>query len=120
MDQDGFHSITWDDAPSRNPPLPAPSPSQSPFEEGFESISPPFAQPPVSEHYEGYDNVKAGEDGEGTVTLERRERLGGQEADGSAWNGKWMDVQVRQPAKEHEGSKDMYISYAVKTEVSLW
>lgn len=120
MDQDGFHSIAWDDAPSSNPPLSGPSPSQSPFEEGFESISPSSAQLPISEQYEGYDNSKAGGSGEVAVSLDRRERLGGHEVDGSIWNGKWMDVQVREPAKEHEGSKDMYVSYAVKTEASLW
>ncbi|OWZ32774.1 sorting nexin-4 [Cryptococcus neoformans] len=119
MDQDGFHSIAWDDAPSSNPPLSGPSPSQSPFEEGFESISPSSAQLPISEQYEGYDNPKAGGAGEVAVALDRRERLGGHEVDGSIWNGKWMDVQVREPAKEHEGSKDMYVSYAVKTETSL-
>lgn len=29
-----------------------------------------------------------------------------------------MSIEVRDPVKEHEGSKDMYVSYAVKTQVS--
>lgn len=29
-----------------------------------------------------------------------------------------MAIEVREPAKEHEGTKEMYVSYAVRTRVS--
>jgi sorting nexin-4 len=28
-----------------------------------------------------------------------------------------MSIEVRDPVKEHEGSKDMFVSYAVRTKV---
>jgi hypothetical protein len=36
------------------------------------------------------------------------------------WGGKWMAIEVREPTKEHEGSKEMYVSYAVRTRVSVY
>jgi sorting nexin-4 len=41
------------------------------------------------------------------------------QVDPSEWGGKWMAIDVRDPVKEHEGSKDMFVSYAVRTRVSL-
>ncbi len=34
------------------------------------------------------------------------------------WKGRWMEIEIRDPVKEHEGSKDSYVSYCVKTRVS--
>ncbi|WWC87895.1 sorting nexin-4 [Kwoniella dendrophila CBS 6074] len=113
IDEDGFHSIAWDDAPPRNTIV---SPS-SPFDEegdGFETISHSHSQSSTT-HDEGVASTSTG-----TVTgMERRERQGSVQADPNEWNGKWMSIEVREPIKEHEGSKDMYVSYAVKTQTNL-
>lgn len=34
------------------------------------------------------------------------------------WDGKWVEVKVQDPIKEHEGSKDVFVSYAVVCRVS--
>lgn len=140
IDEDGFHSIAWDDAPpaqsfSPSSPLTPKAnsaqlgrsggggggggPSDTASENGFETISPP----PESATYGSGFNTRQGGQGPsspesrnhpGTVRGEREHA----EVDAGEWGGRWMVVQVRDPVKEHEGSKDMYVSYAVKTMVS--
>ncbi|ODN76660.1 sorting nexin-4 [Cryptococcus amylolentus CBS 6039] len=123
LDEDGFHSIAWDDQPSQQSIL---SHSSSPFDEGFESI--PSHNPHItSASSEGWSHASqddAGDfegDGDDTITLPRKERAaeGGEGVDANKWNGRWMKVDVREPFKEHEGSKDMYVSYAVHTHTNL-
>nr|ODO02438.1 sorting nexin-4 [Cryptococcus depauperatus CBS 7855] len=114
LDDEGFHSIAWDDAPANSQPAAERSPAHSPFSEGFESISPSSVQPQSSLEHDDY-----GIGTEDTITLERKERHAGKGVDGKEWNGRWMCIEVREPAKEHEGNKDTYISYAVRTETTL-
>ncbi|WVN85748.1 sorting nexin-4 [Cryptococcus depauperatus CBS 7841] len=114
LDDDGFHSIAWDDAPANSQPAAERSPAHSPFSEGFETISPSSVQPQSSLEHDDY-----GIGTEDTITLERKERHAGKGVDGKEWNGRWMCIEVQEPAKEHEGNKDTYISYAVRTETTL-
>ncbi|KAK8861583.1 sorting nexin-4 [Kwoniella newhampshirensis] len=105
LDEDGFHSIAWDDAPAH----PVTSPFSEDDQEGFETISP--TSPPRGESVASTSTAPA--------TTPRKERQGSVEADHAAWGGRWMSVEVREPVKEHEGSKDMFVSYAVKTTTNL-
>ena len=96
---DGFTSITWDQAPTSHhappgiftdnerPPLPESVPS---------SVDRADRRPGAMDG--------ASRDGEHTMP---------------SWGGKWMAIEVREPAKEHEGTKEMYVSYAVRTRVSF-
>ena len=104
LDEDGFHSIAWDDAP----PRPILTDVSSPLDddnEGFETIS--AASPTSSSTPHASTSVPT-----------RRDPATGTEVDPAEWEGRWMSIEVRDPVKEHEGSKDMYISYAVRTQVS--
>ena len=150
IDEDGFHSIAWDDAPpsSRFQPSSASSantalPSggmggfgETESEGGFETIS-----PPSDAGFNINANSNAGDSGfagssKGTMTSPGRSEVAqGQghqrhissgtvsgerlhaEVDPSEWGGKWMAIDVKDPVKEHEGSKDMFVSYAVRTRV---
>ena len=139
LDEDGFHSIAWDDAP-------AASQSKSPNalsaidgddeSEGFETISP---QSPVPEdktlsassstnqggasRRDDVGSVGSLSKGKGKgMDMTSRGSLegarGGAEVHEEDWGGRWMVIQVIDPVKEHEGSKEQYVSYAVKTTVS--
>ncbi|WWC60311.1 sorting nexin-4 [Kwoniella dejecticola CBS 10117] len=114
IDEDGFHSIAWDDAPPRTAISPH-SPFDEDVGEGFETISSTSAT---------HDEVNASAS-TSTATPSaaglgaRREGQQSVEADAAEWNGRWMSIEVREPLKEHEGSKDMYVSYAVKTQTNL-
>ena len=115
LDEDGFHSIAWDDAPPR--PLFSGSNDALPEEddgEGFETIS-PVSPPPDSPSTLTANNdtpraprrdVFAGNSGVGTSTMRPED-----------WEGRWMSIEVFNPMKEHEGSKEMFVSYAVRTKV---
>ena len=108
-DEDGFHSIVWDDGPQRAilTDVSAMSPT-SEDGEGFENISSTSEQ-----HVESIASASTAQDVKGT----RKDALG--EVEAADWGGRWMGIDVRDPVKEHEGSKDMFVSYAVRTKVSL-
>lgn len=126
IDEDGFHSIAWDDAPSV-PPKGATHqrPASSGFDissessdNGFETISPVS---PGSASGSGF----TGNAGASTDTVKHPRHRSDVEAtrehaevDGTEWGGRWMVIEVKDPVKEHEGSKDMFVSYAVRTRVS--
>lgn len=119
MEEDGFHSISWDDAP---PPPPTHRAST-----GFADMSAVGAADDDDD--DGFDKISATsplhEDAPEPSTSSRppqpqvHARGAAPELDvDDLWGGRWMSVQVSDPVKEHEGSKDMYVSYAVKTQVS--
>lgn len=126
LDEDGFHSIAWDDAPSL-PPKDNSHPRQpssgfsvsSESDNGFETISP---MSPASASGSGFPSGAAGSTG--TVKQHSRHKSEIEamrehaEVDGTEWGGRWMVIEVKDPVKEHEGSKDMFVSYAVRTRVS--
>jgi sorting nexin-4 len=116
LDEDGFHSIAWDDAPARANPLSSGLHDVSADDtDGFEAISPasPGGVESVSTDTPT-ERERSAAFGSGTV---RGARLGG-ETGVEDWRGRWMSIEVRDPMKEHEGSKDMFVSYAVRTKVS--
>lgn len=106
IDEDGFHSIAWDDVPAR-PTLDITSPLDE-ENDGFETISPVSATTPEPQ-------AKASSSGPSHA----RKGSINTEIDPAEWKGKWMNIEVRDPVKEHEGSKDQYVSYAVRTQVSF-
>jgi sorting nexin-4 len=112
IDEDGFHSIAWDDAPPRTNSRPILTEiSGSDDGEGFETISP--GSPVASA------SGSAARDQDTLTERQYRDR-GEHDTDKQQsvdFNGKWMSIEVRDPVKEHEGSKDMYVSYAVRTKV---
>ena len=137
VDEDGFHSIAWDDAPpssSTRPDVLSPLVDEDEESEGFENISPtsiPEDSPNMPEGSSRRDPLSGavgGNAGHGTgvnkgkgVDLSQASVEGAREEAQvhlEDWGGRWMVVEVRDPVKEHEGSKDMYVSYAVKTTVS--
>jgi sorting nexin-4 len=118
IDEDGFHSIAWDDAPARPQSRQiltdvSASEDGDDGEGGFETISP--GSPVAS---------TSGSTARDTDTIHERQYRD-RDTDDVAdrqhnvdWGGRWMSVEVRDPVKEHEGSKDMFVSYAVRTRVS--
>jgi hypothetical protein len=96
---DGFTSITWDQPPTSHhaPPGVFTNNERPPLPESVPSSVDRADQRPMA--MEG-----ASREGEHTMP---------------SWGGKWMAVEVREPTKEHEGTKEMYVSYAVRTRVSL-
>jgi hypothetical protein len=114
IDEDGFHSIAWDDAPPRTNSRPILTEiTGSDDGEGFETISPgsPVASASGSTAHD-----------QDTLTERQYRDRGEHDTDKQQsvdFNGKWMSIEVRDPVKEHEGSKDMYVSYAVRTKVCL-
>lgn len=118
LDEDGFHSIAWDDAPPQStsrPILTEISGSDDGDGEGFETISPgsPVASASGS-------NARDRDRDQDTLTDRQYRDRGEHDVDKQQsvdYDGKWMSIEVRDPVKEHEGSKDMYVSYAVRTKV---
>ncbi len=109
LDEDGFHSIAWEDAPPR--PILHDVSATSPLSEdgeGFENIS-SSSPPPV----ESVARNPTAKDIRGT----RKDATG--EVNAAEWGGRWMSIEVKDPVKEHEGSKDTFVSYAVRTKVGL-
>lgn len=104
VDEDGFHSIAWDDAPRVNHPDVS-SPLDK-TDEGFETISPSGASSPPA-------------DITGASSSTTRQYTTSTDDDPTEWDGRWMVIQVKDPVREHEGSKDQYVSYAVRTHVRL-
>lgn len=110
MEDDGFHSISWDDAPPRTSTgfadMSAVGAGDDEDDDGFDKIS---ASSPLHEDHP-----------EPSSSRPPQARGAAPELDiDDLWGGKWMSVEVTDPVKEHEGSKDMYVSYAVKTKVSV-
>ncbi|EIW66564.1 hypothetical protein TREMEDRAFT_34892 [Tremella mesenterica DSM 1558] len=108
-DEDGFQSIAWDDAPPKLPHLDVSSPIDD--DHGFETIS-PVPQSPGSPSTSTANND--------TPRAPRRTlpaKL--EEVDPAEWGGRWMSVEVYSPMKEHDGTKDMFVSYAVRTKTNL-
>jgi sorting nexin-4 len=111
IDEDGFHSIAWDDAPPRSNSRPILTDiSGSDDGEGFETISPgsPVASTSGTARDEETLNERQYRD-RGEHDTDKQQSVD--------FNGKWMSIEVRDPVKEQEGSKDMYVSYAVRTKV---
>jgi len=104
IDEDGFHSIAWDDAPPRSTQPDISSPLDE-GEEEFETISPVSANSPPA------DITGA------SASAPRRQFSSSVDNDPIEWDGRWMVIQVKDPVKEHEGSKDQFVSYAVRTHV---
>lgn len=97
-------------------------------ENGFETISTPSEAGEGAKQFSSSSNTLTGdgfgpEQGQGlghqrhlSAGTVKGERMHGQ-VDPAEWGGKWMAIDVRDPVKEHEGSKDMFVSYAVRTRV---
>lgn len=112
MDEDGFHSITWDDAPPRTGFADMSSvgmDDDDDDDDGFDKISP--TSPPAHDAYAAASGS--------TATVRPHAGLEHEQIDPAnySWEGRWMAIDVKEPVKEHEGSKDMYVSYAVQTKV---
>lgn len=110
LDEDGFHSIAWDDAPIRQTQpqsLSDDGKGDDADADGFETISPgsPVASTSTSTVHDRQYRDRGADD------------AAGKQEGGVEWGGKWMSIEVRDPVKEHEGSKDMFVSYAVRTKV---
>lgn len=117
LDEDGFHSIAWDDAPSVPPKGAQPSSGfsvSSESDNGFETISPVSPQSATGGAEGSTGTVKAHARHKSDIEAVREHA----EVDGTEWGGRWMVIEVKDPVKEHEGSKDMFVSYAVRTKVS--
>lgn len=111
MEEDGFHSISWDDAPPRTgfADMSGVGGADDDEEDGFDKVSassPTRAEP-------SFGNASSS-----TVRPEPESgrRIAFEPGD-YEWDGRWMSIDVKDPVKEHEGSKDMYVSYAVQTKV---
>lgn len=117
IDEDGFHSIAWDDAPARPQSrqiLTDVSASEDgdgdDGEGGFETISPVASTSGSTARDTDTINERQYRDRDTDDVADRQQNVD--------WGGRWMSVEVRDPVKEHEGSKDMFVSYAVRTRVS--
>ena len=119
MEEDGFHSIAWDDAPqSRYQTQAASSPLDD--ADGFEAISPVsgVTSPPPEDVEDEADRPKLQHSKSARAPIDAP-RTQPAELDPAEWKGKWMSIQVTDPVREHEGSKDQYVSYAAKTQTNL-
>lgn len=108
MEEDGFHSISWDDAPPRSGFADMSGVGGDEDDDGFDKISP---SSPPDEH--GFGAASSS-------TLRPESESGRRiafEPGDYEWDGRWMTIDVKDPVKEHEGSKDMFVSYAVQTRV---
>ncbi len=105
MEEDGFHSISWDDAPPRAGFADMSGVGED-DDDGFDKISPSSPD----EHFGAASTSTVRP--EETVTHRTAFEPGDYE-----WDGRWMSIEVKDPVKEHEGSKDMFVSYAVQTRV---
>lgn len=96
---DGFTSITWDQPPNSH---------HAPAGIFTNNERPPLPEsvPSSVDRAEARPGAMEGASREGEHTM-------------PSWGGKWMAIEVREPTKEHEGSKEMYVSYAVRTRVSV-
>ncbi|RSH86720.1 intercellular trafficking and secretion [Apiotrichum porosum] len=113
MDEDGFHSITWDDAPPRTgfADMSSVGMDDDDDDDGFDKISP--TSPPAHDAYAAASGS--------TATVRPHAGLEHEQIDPAnySWEGRWMAIDVKEPVKEHEGSKDMYVSYAVQTKTNV-
>ncbi|WOO83937.1 Sorting nexin-4 [Vanrija pseudolonga] len=121
MEEDGFQSISWDDATQRTNP-------------GFADMSGVGGHDDLDDDDDGFDKISATSPpaldsfaSSSTATVRGGDSAsrggistGGLGPDGTyTWDGKSMTIEVRDPVKEHEGSKDMYVSYAVLSKTNL-
>ncbi|KAJ9114436.1 intercellular trafficking and secretion [Naganishia adeliensis] len=96
---DGFTSITWDQPPNSH---------HAPAGIFTNNERPPLPEsvPSSVDRAEARPGAMEGASREGEHTM-------------PSWGGKWMAIEVREPTKEHEGSKEMHVSYAVRTRTNL-
>ncbi|KAI5451443.1 intercellular trafficking and secretion [Naganishia albida] len=96
---DGFTSITWDQPPTSH---------HAPAGIFANDERPPLPEsvPSSVDRAESRPMAMEGASREGEHSM-------------PSWGGKWMAIEVREPVKEHEGSKEMYVSYAVRTRTNL-
>jgi hypothetical protein len=90
-----FTSVTWDNKPSRDA-------GEHPHSTLHGVTS---ADPSAVLQAEAKPWALEGAQREGEGTMPR-------------WAGRWMKVDVSEPSKEMEGTKEVHISYAVRTRVS--
>ena len=90
-----FTSVTWDNKPSHSPEVHPHSTLH-----GITSADPNAV---LQAEAKPYALEGAQREGEGTMPR---------------WAGRWMTIDVSEPSKEMEGTKEVHISYAVRTRVS--
>jgi sorting nexin-4 len=90
-----FTSVTWDNRPSR-------SADEHPHStlHGVTSSDPQQVREAEAKPYALEDATR---EGEGTMPK---------------WAGRWMTIEISEPSKELEGTKEVHVSYAVRTRVS--
>jgi hypothetical protein len=95
MDEDVFDSVTWE--------TPASEPVRDPYDPNFQpSSTPASASTPVAPSGPGYrQSVDSVDDADASTPK---------------WSG-YLLVQVKDPIKELDGTKDVYISYHVEARV---
>lgn len=96
MDDDVFDSVTWE--------TPASEPVRDPYDPQFQpSSAPASSSTPVAPSGPGY--------------RQSVDSAGDADASTPKWEG-YLLVQVKDPVKELDGTKDVYISYLVEARVS--
>ena len=96
MDDDVFDSVTWE--------TPASEPVRDPYDPNFQpSSAPPSTSTPVASNGPGY--------------RQSMDATGDADASTPKWGG-YLLVQVKDPVKELDGTKDVFISYLVEARVS--
>ncbi|KAF8604101.1 lipid binding protein [Ceratobasidium sp. AG-I] len=97
MDDDVFDSVTWE--------TPASEPVRDPYDPSFQpSSAPPSTTTPAAPSGPGY--------------RQSTESTGDADASTPKWGG-YLLVQVKDPVKELDGTKDVYISYSVEARTNL-
>lgn len=95
MDEDVFDSVTWE--------TPASEPVRDPYDPNFQPSAPSPASTPAVPSGPGY--------------RQSMDSAGDADASTPKWGG-YLLVQVKDPVKELDGTKDVYISYLVEARVS--
>ncbi|QRV83326.1 hypothetical protein RhiJN_11342 [Ceratobasidium sp. AG-Ba] len=98
MDEDVFDSVTWE--------TPASEPVRDPYDPEFQPSSAPISSPqvPLSSSGPGY--------------RQSVDSTGDADASTPKWSG-YLLVEVKDPIKELDGTKDVYISYLVEARTNL-
>jgi sorting nexin-4 len=97
MDEDVFDSVTWETHASE--------PVRDPYDPNFQAeAASPVATAPVTSNGPGY--------------RQSMDSVGDADASTPKWTG-YLLVQVKDPVKELDGTKDVYISYLVEARVSV-
>ncbi|KAG8716929.1 intercellular trafficking and secretion, partial [Ceratobasidium sp. 394] len=100
MDEDVFDSVTWETPGSTEP-------VRDPYDPNFQPSAAPVSPPapaPVSSSGPGY--------------RQSLDSAGDADASTPKWGG-YLLVQVKDPVKELDGTKDVYISYLVEARTNL-